>query len=290
MDINTALERFIELNAQSKYALLTREIYESSVCEFIKIIGLKNTDEIDLLSIKKYHNYFINKLAAATLHKKTMAIKAFIKYLEKEEIIKTQFSNEIFIPLNPEMNPRPLSELEYQKLFEVMKGETRDKAMFEILLQTGIRLSELTYLTLADVNLPQNPSKDAGTGFGTVRIKRGSKMQELILNYKACITLEKYLKTRISIKDTNALFLTKFNTPMTNRSAQKAFTKYAKNAGLEWAHIHTLRTTHITHHLAKKTPLQIVQRNAGHKYTTTTARFTHLIKKIDAGYMQDNAL
>ena len=88
--------------------------------------------------------------------------------------------------------------------------------------------------------------------------RKGRRLQELVLNYKACRALKAYLRIRPQAPH-HALFLTKYQTAITNRSVQKAVKKYAVAAGLPWAHVHTLRTTHMTQHIAKGTDVKTVQ-------------------------------
>jgi integrase/recombinase XerD len=77
---------------------------------------------------------------------------------------------------------------------------------------------------------------------------------------------------------------------MTPRSVQKAFKLYAEEAGVPWAHVHTLRTTHITHHLAAGTDIRTVQHNAGHSNLATTNRYAAYVKEAAIKAMQEHAL
>ncbi len=156
--------------------------------------------------------------------------------------------------------------------------------MFETLLQTGIRLSELTRLNLDDITLPTKPSPDPISGFGLLRVKRkGKGVQELILNYKA------YLKDRRNVLYSQ-LFLNKYGKPLTNRSVQKAFKKYAIVAHIPWVHVHSLRTTHITENIARKTDIKTVQGNAGHSSLAVTNYYAQSLKEAQIKAMQEHAL
>jgi site-specific recombinase XerD len=218
------------------------------------------------------------------------AIKTFLRSLEKHQALPKDFSASITWPEVQRDEPRALSTAEYSALLREAAHDPRDSAMFELLLQTGIRLSELTALTLDDVTLPTKPSPDPLTGFGLLRVKRkGRRLQELILNYKACRALKSYLRIRPNT-DSPALFLTKYATPITNRSVQKACKKYALAALIPWAHVHTLRTTHITYHIAQKTDIKTVQGNAGHLNLATTNYYAQFVKDVQIKAMQEHAL
>jgi site-specific recombinase XerC len=120
--------------------------------------------------------------------------------------------------------------------------------------------------------------------------RRGRRLQELVLNYKACQALKAYLPVRNPRETQEKVFLTKYGTPISNRSVQKVFKKYAVAAGVPWAHVETLRTTHILEHLARGTDVRMVQGNAGHASRKTTKDYARYVKEVEIRAMQERAL
>src|SRR5512135_140011 len=229
-------------------------------------------------------------LKGSTRHRKVAAIKTFLRFLEREGDLPPEFSARISWPEVQRDEPRALSVPEYTALLREAGHHPRDAAILELLLQTGIRLAELTALTVDDVSLPAKPSLDPVNGFGLLRVHRKRRrLQELILNYKACRALKAYLRERPT-GATPALFLTKYSEPITGRSVQKLMKKYATAAGVGWAHRHTLRTTHITEHIARRTDIKTVQGNAGHASLATTNFYARYVKDAQIRAMQENAL
>src|SRR5512144_2790492 len=229
-------------------------------------------------------------LKGSTRHRKVAAIKTFLRFLEREGDLPREFSARISWPEVQRDEPRALSVPEYTALLGEAGHHPRDAAILELLLQTGIRLAELTALTVDDVSLLAKPSLDPVNGFGLLRVRRkGRRLQELILNYKACRALKAYLRGRPEAA-IPALFLTKYSEPMTHRSVQKLMKKYARAAGVPWAHVHTLRTTHITEHIARRTDIKTVQGNAGHASLATTNFYARYVKEAQIRAMQENAL
>src|SRR5512144_1146044 len=229
-------------------------------------------------------------LKGATRHRKVAAIKTFLRSLEREGELPVDFSSRISWPEVSRDEPRALSQAEYTALLREAGHHLRDAAILELLLQTGIRLAELTALTVEDVSLPVKPSPDPVNGYGLLRVRRkGRRLQELILNYKACRGLKAYLRVR-PIAATSALFLTKYHEPISGRSVQKLMKKYATAGGVRWAHVHTLRTTHITEHIARRTDIKTVQGNAGHARLATTNFYARYVKEAQIRAMQENAL
>src|SRR5512144_3304883 len=123
-------------------------------------------------------------LRGSTRHRKVAAIKTFLRFLEREGELPVDFSSRIGWPEVSRDEPRALSQAEYTALLREAGHHPRDAAILELLLQTGIRLAELTALTVEDVTLPTKPSLDPVHGYGLLRVRRkGRRLQELILNY-----------------------------------------------------------------------------------------------------------
>ena len=126
-------------------------------------------------------------------------------------------------------------------------------------------------------------------GYGLLRVHRkGGWVQELVLNYKASRAIKAYLTVRPNAPFPT-LFLNKYGKPLSNRSVQKAFKKYATRSGIPWAHVESLRTTHITEHLARKTDCTIVQDNAGMRQRQMNS-YVQSVKEEQIRAMQEYAL
>jgi site-specific recombinase XerD len=291
--LQEAYERFCQVYMPNRnFSQVTRRGYVYDLQEWLNQCDLVRVKQISTNAIHLYMALLDARgLRGTTRHRKLAAIRTFLKFLEEEHILPKDFGDALTWPEIARDEPRPLAPSQYTALLREAAQKTRDLAMFETLLQTGIRLSKLTNLTLDDVTLPTKPSPDPATGYGLLRVKRkGRRLQELILNYKACRTMKAYLRERPMQAKTNILFLTKYGTPITNRSVQKAFKKYAVAAGIPWAHVHSFRTTHITEHIARKTDIKTVQGNAGHSNLATTNYYAQFVKGAQIRAMQENAL
>jgi site-specific recombinase XerD len=161
-------------------------------------------------------------------------------------------------PAREHKEPRVLTTREYQALLRACSHDIRDAAIIELLLQTGIRLSELARLTLDDVDLRKRVSRDP-TNVGTLFVHgKGRKERTITLNYKACKALKAWLKIRPNV-DSNSLFVSKFLEPMSPRAYEYIVKKYLKETGTKGACVHTLRHTFATpprgqRHKLKKRP------------------------------------
>src|SRR5512144_193839 len=293
LSLTEALRRFCDVEMAARN--LSHETRRGYTYDLIEWVGTTSASlPVSALSTDVIAHYLsaldARGLKGSTRHRKVAAIKTLLRYLEREGALPVDFSSRISWPEVQRDEPRALSQPEYTALLREAGHHLRDAAILELLLQTGIRLAELTALTVEDVSLPVKPSPDPINGYGLLRVRRkGRRLQELILNYKACRALKAYLRVRPTAA-TQALFLTKYSEPISGRSVQKLMKKYATAADVAWTHVHTLRTTHITEHIARRTDIKTVQGNAGHASLATTNFYARYVKEAQIRAMQENAL
>ena len=95
-------------------------------------------------------------------NRKAYAIKTFFGFLEQAGFIRTNPASALIPPTIPQKERRFLREEEYQSLL-AQAHTSRDRAILEVFLQTGLRLSGLTHLMVNDVELPRRITKDPET-------------------------------------------------------------------------------------------------------------------------------
>ena len=276
------------------FAERTRTEYLSDLTDLLRFL--------DQLKIQKIHQVTIVVLvqylaeldrrgyAGSTRKRKFSSLRSFFRFLNNNAYLDEDLAQRLPPPHTENKEPRVLSEFEYKQLLRACAYETRDAAIIELLLQTGIRLSELTRLTLDDIELPLQINHDP-TNTGILRIigGKGRKDRTLPLNYKACKALKAYLNIRPKV-DTRKIFINKFGNPLGPRGVQLLMQKYFQEAGIKGAHVHSLRHTFGTHHVAKGTSLRTVQEALGHKDLKTTSIYISLAREVMNKELQDHAL
>jgi integrase len=113
-----------------------------------------------------------------------------------------------------------LSEAEYTRLVNVVQYETRNRAIMELHLQSGLRRGEVSRLRVSDVSQPAKVSRDPGFIGAVVVHSKGRKTRTVTLNWKACRVLKAYLDSRKQLDDPH-LLLTKFGPGMGPRSSSR---------------------------------------------------------------------
>ena len=209
-----------------------------------------------------------------------IALRGFLKYLVKRRI-KSLEPSVVELPKTHRAQVTFLYVDEIEQILAEIPLDTenglRDKAIFEMLFSTGLRVAELIGLDRSDVNLSKGEFMVRG---------KGQKDRLVFMSRSATDAVRDYLAAR---KDSlPALFLNNSrNAPMkgttgdyrrmTARSVERVVTKYVKAAGIT-KHVtpHTLRHSFATDLLSNGADLRSVQAMLGHSNISTTQIYTHV--------------
>lgn len=275
------------------YAFRTRKEYANDLGElvdFLEQVGIDRVGDIALNHLERYLAYLDQiGYAGATRKRKTVAIRTFFSFLSQEGYVANDVSKRLITPYAEYRLPRVLTRAEYQRLIDACAGNPRDTAIVVLLLQTGIRLSELVHLKPDDIELPDENNADQS--FGQLRVLGGGgrKDRVLPLNSKACQVLRNYLTTKPD-DQFHSLFHNRDGTVLGPRGIQKMLHKYFTHTGIIGASVHSLRHTFGTHHAAKGTNIKTIQEVMGHKDVRNTEIYLSLAKELHRKDMEENAL
>lgn len=222
----------------------------------------------DLLNKQRY--------TSKSISRKINSIKAFFRFCVSEGLLVSNPTQEISQPKFDQSPPRILSRLEYRALRDSCRADARMHAIVEILLQTGMRISELANLQLSDVDLERE--------LIYIQAQNSSEARRIPLNAAAKKSVMDYLRLRPRAKE-KTLFLTKTCRPFLVRNIRTAIDRYFRLAGIKDAKVNDLRHTFVVEQLKAGTPLVYVSQLVGHKRITTTEKYLHLIEAPD---MQPN--
>jgi integrase/recombinase XerC/integrase/recombinase XerD len=175
-------------------------------------------------------------------------------------------------PQSDQAPPRILSKLEYRALRDACRGDVRMSAIVELLLQTGMRISELAAINLDDVDLERD--------IISVQAQNSHESRQVPLNKAAKRSLMDYLKIRPRARE-KVLFLTKTCRPFLVRNIRSAVDRYFHLAGITEAKVNDLRHTFIIEQLKAGTPLVYISQLVGHKRITTTEKYLKLIEALE---------
>lgn len=204
-------------------------------------------------------------LAGHTINCYLRAIRAFWGWLTAEEIIEINPFDKIKIPKPPKKVIMPFSEAQIHALLNTVDTKSaigfRDWAIILTLLDTGIRVSELTDLKLEDANLEQRHLKIRGKGNKERIVPIGISVQRAIARYST-----KYRTNPIYPLSDN-LFLNRDGVLLTPNRIESIIERYASKAGIQGvrASPHTFRHSFAVSYLRNGGDVFTLQRILGHE-------------------------
>jgi len=228
---------------------------------------------IDHLLRKRMHPASINLYLAI--------IRVFYDYLKYDEKV------DLINPVNrnrrlrvPRPLPRSLRDHEVEKLFEAIKNK-RDIAMFKLMLRCGLRVEEVSNLTLGAIDLKRRRLM--------VEQGKGGKDRVVYISDDAQDALIAYLKLRCRNR-TKRIFLVEKGTykgqAISVRGIQKRIEYYAKKTRINVS-CHRLRHTMATQLLNAEAEVETIQDLLGHNWITTTQRYCRVSNlKVQRDYLK----
>ncbi len=303
--INEFLESLEVESGRSRYTTRNYELYLSRILEFQNEYNPENDlkpEDITEEWLRKYR-LWLNRyttergknLTVMTQNYHLIALRGFLKYLAKRKI-KSLDPVLVELPRTHRAQVTFLYVDEINRIVEQIPLDTedglRDKAIFELLFSTGLRVSELVGLNRENVNLARREFMVRG---------KGQKDRPVFISQAAADAVQDYLDER---KDSlPALFLNNSrNQPavgtkgdyrrLTPRSIERIINKYVRMAGIT-KHVtpHTLRHSFATDLLTNGADLRSVQSLLGHANISTTQIYTHVtdprLREVHEKYHSD---
>jgi site-specific recombinase XerD len=317
--VNDFLEYSEIAKNQSRNTVAAYYRYLSKFLRFAATLRVTDPKDITLQLVNKYRLYLNrlendkgNSLKLITQNYHLIALRAFLKYLMKNDI-KTLSPEKIELPKNPQRQVEFLGKEDLQRLFAATAQEKeelprlRDAAILQTLFSTGLRVSEAAGLRRDSINLERREF--------TVRGK-GSKLRLVFLSSEAAEDIKKYLAKR---KDNSKALFIGHSTigkvsekaektdkksiearqkrmekeiqsqgyemnnndnkipGLTPRQIQRIIKKYCRLAGIvKKVTPHTLRHSFATDLLQNGADIRSVQAMLGHSSITTTQIYTHV--------------
>jgi len=246
--------------------------YTKDVEQLVEFVQKKGKFEIAAVSTEDIREFKSllkkQRYTDKSISRKINSIKSFFRYLISQNIITENVAVSVTHPKIVEKPPGVLSKVEYRALRDACKGDIRIAAIVEVLLQTGMRISELANLKVQDIDLERN----------VIHITPNNSLagRKIPLNKAAKDALLKYLQVRPRARE-KTIFLTKTCRPFLVRNIRTTIDRYFRLAGIRHAKINDLRNTFIVEQLRNGTPLVYVSQLVGHKRITTTEKYIQLI-------------
>jgi integrase/recombinase XerD len=219
------------------------------------------------------------KARATSTSRAISSLKRLYQYQLRQGRISVDPTLQIATPKLPRSLPKTLTEQDVELLLQAPDVDTplgmRDRTMLEVLYASGLRVSELVGLSVAQVSLDM----------GVVRVMgKGSKERLVPLGEEALDWLRRYLAEArpalLNNQVSNAMFVTARGASMTRQMFWYLIKRHAKLGGLHKPlSPHTLRHAFATHLLNHGADLRVVQLLLGHADISTTQIYTHVARE-----------
>jgi site-specific recombinase XerD len=227
---------------------------------------------------------YIDFLLSRHLHPKTInchlwSIRAFYNYLRNYEGLDIPNPVKKGVALRlPRPLPHCLQDHEVSRFFETVRS-VRDKAIFMLMLRSGMRVQEVANLSFACLDLRRKRI--------TVQNGKGGKDRVVSISQDALEALGTYLSLRPVSKSRKVFLVEKGNCkgqPISTRGIQKRMEYYARKSGVKVS-CHCLRHTMATQLLNAEAELATIQDLLGHSWVTTTQRYCSISNlKVERDY------
>ena len=256
--------------------------YRQDVHQFFSWLGTGHPlEHFTSETIRRYRDELVEAGAKPnTINRHLAALAAFGHWAAQSGLIARNPAANLRGLENVALAPRWLTKSQQTRLLNVIEKDLalarqkyprlwvirlRDAVMVQLLLNTGLRVSELCALKLTDLQLSERK------GLLTVRSGKGKKQRQVPLNHKARQSLAEWLATRPG--ETERLFSGQRGEPVTPRIVQRVVERYSELAGLPELTPHVLRHTLAKNLLESGVTMEKVATLLGHKTLNSTLRY-----------------
>ena len=288
--VNTDINQYLEYIQQVRnLSINTVKSYSRDLAKlssYFKSINISSYDEVDENVCSGWvGSLYQNDNNPRTIHRHLSAAKGFFKFLKKNDVIRSSAFELISAPKVSSHLPEVLSPEDVEQLLNFRPEnsiEIRDLALIELMYSSGLRVSEVANINLADFEEEMTFLRVMG---------KGSKVRLAPIGRYAISAINNWIEERkkFSEIDTPALFINLKGGRLTVRSIQLRLEKISIKQGLPRVNPHMLRHSFATHMLESSGDLRTIQELLGHSSLSTTQIYTkldyqHLAKIYDKSH------
>lgn len=280
---NMIAEFLTYLAADRNYSPETIKAYQEDInifVEFLKNNGnIQELKDVSNIEIDDYLEYMDQKnYSIDTVQRRISSLRSLFKYLQRNN----QITSDPFDLVQLKRKGRKLPRFFYQKeidiLFKAVEGEDpltlRNSVILELLYGTGMRVSELSNLTIEQIDLDMNVILVHGKGNKDRYVPFGEYAKKAIIKY---LQNGRGFLVEKSEKSSNFLLINNKGTQLSSRGIEYVLDQLIKKTSLTAdIHPHMLRHSFATHMLDNGADLRTVQELLGHSSLSTTQIYTHV--------------
>lgn len=283
LDLSELVQQWISALTRLNLSVHTRKAYHRDLCQFTVFLSCHSVaiNEVTHHTLRQFsaQRLEVDRISSSSLQRELSAVRSFADWLIEQNIIAHNFALDFAIQrpsrplpgmLDAEIMPQILDQAVPEKPRDAQLW-CRDKAILELFYSSGLRLSELSKLTLSQLDLGRNLVTVVG---------KGNKTRVIPVGSKAIVALLAWLELRNvwAAPEEVAIFISERSGKMlSTRQIERRVSLQAERAGIsQHLHPHLLRHCFASHLLAGSGDLRAVQELLGHADIRTTQIYTHL--------------
>ena len=242
---------------------------------FLDDAEIKALDQIESRHLRRFlSSRAKNGIKASSIGRSISAIRSFWRFSVRRQFATVDITSGLTTPKQPKRTPRFLSPEDTERLLNSANGDSaaqlRDRAIMELAYGSGLRVSEVCGIDLADLNVEEGLLSVFG---------KGRKERIVPLGRIATLAIHTWLKKRgemLAKSSPDALFLNQRGGRLSVRSVQRLVERSRAMCIQGGATPHWLRHACATHMLSSGADLRSIQELLGHESLSTTQRYTHV--------------
>ena len=273
------LPKFISHLEEKRRSPSTVLAYRADLEQLVDFLKEKNKvlpSQTSATDIETFRDSLLSqKYTAKSVSRKLNAVKTFFRWMVDQKYADRDASRDVAHPKIEASMPKFLSPLEYRALRDVVRDDVRIAAIVELILQTGMRISEVANLKTKNVSDSEIKIDSYAT----------QPERNIPLNKPARDVLNEYIKSRPKTASPY-VFVSKNGKPLAVRNIRAAIDRYFHKAEIPDYSVNDLRTTFVVENLKTGADLVMLSQVVGHKRLSTTERYLELAGVKEPGKKQ----
>lgn len=285
-ELEEVLESFLHfLFWEKRVSDNTIAAYQQDIIFFLEFLEREKRTSFRDITLETLEKFVVKEskkgLEGTSLARRVSALRTFFFFLVREHKTGENLAKFLDTPRIRRKLPEVLTLEEIENIMIACDTSSprglRDRAILELLYASGLRVSELVFLTFSHIDLENQMIRLWGKGFKERVVPFGEEARDTLVDY-----LEGGRPFLLKGTRSNYLFVSDSSgRPLTRQNVWNLVKRYAQKAGVV-KHItpHTFRHTFATHLLENGADLRIVQEFLGHSDIATTQIYTHVNRRI----------
>ncbi len=279
MELSSGISQFLKQVETLGRSPATITAYQNDLGQLSSFLSEKEVNKVTTADLEAFNRHLAAKgFTLKTLSRKINSIKSFFKYLHAQEKVIVDPSKAVAHPTLQAKLPRVLHADEIELLRTETKANIRLQTLVELMLQTGLRIGEISRLKLEHIRIKNL------TGQLLIEEYASSAMRIVELNLAAVKAIKAFIPHRLQVSnDKGYLFNTKNGGGMIIRNIRSTVDRPFRKAGIKNATVNDLRNTFIVYQLNKGVSLEKIGQTVGHKRFSSTEKFLSMMSRSKPG-------